>query len=84
LFLPSCISSSSGFFSTNDDNAPGNYGIRDQIAALRWVNNEIHSFGGDPRAITIFGHDAGAISVNILMLTPESKGKEMKHQNLYL
>jgi len=64
-----------GFYSTDDHNGPGNYGLRDQISALRWVNSEIHAFGGDPNAITIFGHDAGAISVNILMLTPEAKGK---------
>lgn len=67
-------SSSSGFMSTDDDHSYGNYGIRDQIAALRWVQSEIFQFGGEPSQVTIFGHDAGAISVNLLMLTQEARG----------
>jgi para-nitrobenzyl esterase len=51
-----------------------NYGVFDQIAALEWVQRNIAAFGGDPDRVTIFGHSAGGVSVNILMVTPQSKG----------
>ena len=51
-----------------------NLGIKDQIAALKWVRDNIEFFGGDPDAITIFGESAGAISVQTLMAIPEAKG----------
>jgi len=51
-----------------------NYGIMDQIAALAWVRDNIAAFGGDPGSVTIFGHSAGGVSVNVLMTTPGSKG----------
>jgi para-nitrobenzyl esterase len=51
-----------------------NYGVFDQIAALEWVQRNIAAFGGDPRNVTIFGHSAGGVSVNILMTTPQSAG----------
>ena len=52
----------------------GNYGILDQIAALRWVSRNIGGFGGDPRQVTIFGQSAGGISVAVLMRSPLAKG----------
>ncbi len=51
-----------------------NYGLMDQIAALQWVQRNIRAFGGDPGKVTIFGHSAGGVSVNALMVTPQSKG----------
>ena len=51
-----------------------NYGLMDQIAALEWVQKNISAFGGDPNNVTIFGHSAGGVSVNHLMVMPRSKG----------
>ncbi|XP_062847219.1 uncharacterized protein ces2b [Trichomycterus rosablanca] len=63
-----------GFFSTGDEHAPGNYGLLDQVAALQWVQENIHSFGGDPGSVTIFGESAGGASVSFLLLSPLSAG----------
>ncbi len=52
----------------------GNYGLLDQIAALRWVKENIQNFGGDPTNITIAGQSAGSMSVNCLVSSPLAKG----------
>nr|XP_021485923.1 putative inactive carboxylesterase 4 [Meriones unguiculatus] len=56
-----------GFFSTGDEHSPGNWGILDQLAALRWLQDNIANFGGDPRSVTIFGESAGGWGVSILV-----------------
>ncbi|KAG8510039.1 Liver carboxylesterase 1 [Galemys pyrenaicus] len=62
-----------GFFSTGDEHCPGNWGHLDQLAALRWVQENIANFGGNPGSVTIFGESAGAESVSVLVLSPLSK-----------
>jgi para-nitrobenzyl esterase len=52
----------------------GNYGIMDNIAALKWVKANIAAFGGDPGNVTAFGESAGGILVNFLMTAPEARG----------
>ena len=54
--------------------ASGNYGLMDQIAALKWVRDNIGRFGGDPGNVTIFGQSAGAVDVNVLTTSPLAKG----------
>ena len=52
----------------------GNYGYMDQIAALQWIQNNIESFGGNPKNVTIFGFSAGGVSVHSLLTIPSAKG----------
>jgi para-nitrobenzyl esterase len=56
------------------DGAPTNLGLRDQIAALEWVRENVVAFGGDPDDVTLFGESAGGMSVATLMACPAAEG----------
>jgi len=62
-----------GFLSTGDADSPGNYGILDQAMALQWVYDNIDSFNGDPKKITLFGPGAGGASAGLLMVAPRTR-----------
>jgi para-nitrobenzyl esterase len=66
-----------GFFahpSLADDNFGGNFGFMDQIAALKWVRDNINAFGGDPERVTIFGESAGGGAMHMLLQSSLARG----------
>ena len=66
----------------------GNFAMLDQIQALRWIQQHIHNFGGDPDSVTIFGESAGGVSVSLLvrinLLMKHFKGTVCKNQKCLL
>lgn len=63
-----------GFLCLGIKEAPGNVGLKDQIAALKWIQENIEAFGGDPNDVTLFGESAGAVSTSFMLLSPLAKG----------
>ncbi|KPJ13739.1 Esterase FE4 [Papilio machaon] len=63
-----------GFLCLGTPDVPGNAGMKDQVALLRWVKKNIASFGGNPDDVTIIGCSAGSSAVDLLMLSPMTKG----------
>lgn len=63
-----------GFLCLGTEEVPGNAGMKDQVAALRWVQRNIRNFGGDPNQVTIHGSSAGGASIDLQVLSPMSNG----------
>lgn len=63
-----------GLTAESPHHSSGDYGILDQIAALRWVKHNISSFGGNPHNVTVWGQSAGGFSVGVLLESPLARG----------
>ncbi|CAH2084435.1 unnamed protein product [Euphydryas editha] len=63
-----------GFLSLDTEDIPGNAGVKDQVAAMRWVKKNIRKFGGDPDNITLFGESAAGACVSYHLVSPMTKG----------
>lgn len=64
-----------GFLSTGDENSRGNYGLWDQVLAIKWVHDNIQAFGGDKTRICVFGESAGGYSVGLHLVIPVNRGR---------
>ena len=64
-----------GFGTTKEEAATGNYGMLDHILALQFIQDNIANFGGDPNQVTIFGESAGGSTAGLMLMSPLSEGK---------
>lgn len=62
-----------GFLSTGTKESPGNNGLKDQVVALKWIQENIETFGGNPNAVTLMGYSAGAHSAMLHIVSPMSQ-----------
>ncbi|CAH1395301.1 unnamed protein product [Nezara viridula] len=62
-----------GFLSTEDRLIPGNFGLKDQAMALKWLSENINDYGGDPDSVIVFGESAGGASTHYLITSPLSR-----------
>lgn len=58
----------------NDDILPGNYGLKDQLMALQWINRNVKAFGGNPKSVTLMGQSSGGVCVELHLLSEKSRG----------
>ncbi|XP_017766966.1 PREDICTED: esterase E4-like [Eufriesea mexicana] len=63
-----------GFFSMASKVSPGNYGLKDIVLALRWVNENIDAFNGDPKRVTLWGHSSGSAAVHMMVFNNKTEG----------
>lgn len=63
-----------GFLCLGTETAPGNAGLKDILAGLRWVQENIGAFGGDPNNVVLFGHGSGAAAVDLISVVPQAEG----------
>lgn len=71
------MSSFVGFLNLGLEECSGNMGLKDQLMVFHWVKDNIEHFGGDPNNITLFGPSAGASSIHLHMMSPQSEGKNL-------
>ena len=64
------------------EDVPGNAGLRDQVMALKWIQQFIANFHGDPDLVTIFGQSGGSIAVASLILSPLANGLLIQESNI--
>lgn len=62
-----------GFLTLGTDEYSGNIGLKDQVLALQWIQDNIHHFGGDKNKVTIFGESSGGSSAHFHTLSPQSQ-----------
>ena len=65
-----------GFLTTGDEEALGNFGLKDQVVALQWIQKYIQNFGGDPKKATFFGFSSGGDNVNYHTFSNITDGTE--------
>lgn len=70
LVVPQFRLGALGWMSLRNKNAPGNMGFMDVLTALKWVQSNIHNFGGNPANVTVFGQSAGAVQTSLLTMSP--------------